>query len=227
MKKIVFLKEKRLSLKIFAHKLKNLSPQAYYIYIYIHFLFFKNKCRDLKSQTFYSDGSWLRREVTCDTKNIVSYLKKGKDLKILEIGIGNSYLYSKLKNNISLYNGITIMQNEYDYAAKHLNISNKCRVFLMNKNSLDLNKLGGKGKFNLIIDTDLGSYSCCKFHFNLMILNYKKLLLPSGKILIGLRGLNYFDTGFPLTPYLLERCIKSSFTLKKLTYFYILTFDRN
>ena len=44
MKKNVFLKENRLSLKIFAHKLKKLSPQAYYIFIFT-FYFLKINAR--------------------------------------------------------------------------------------------------------------------------------------------------------------------------------------
>ena len=60
---------------------------------------------------------WENRNVTNDEIDILNFLnsKNNKDLNILHVGIGNSFLASKL-NSFKEIIGITISQNEIEHA---------------------------------------------------------------------------------------------------------------
>ena len=62
---------------------------------------------------------WENKSVTSDEIDILAFLKSKNDqkkLNILHVGIGNSFLASKLKNFNEII-GITISQNEIKYAS--------------------------------------------------------------------------------------------------------------
>ena len=132
--------------------------------------------------------------------------KKNKNkLTVLHIGIGNSFLASKL-NDFNEIIGITISQNEIKYASTK-NIVNY-KYFFLNKykaNSLDIfeNK-----KFDIIIDTNIKSFSCCDKAFNNLFKQYVNSLNHSGYIISHINGLKWSRIVRP----------KLSFSLKNFFY---------
>jgi len=134
---------------------------------------------------------WENRKVTKDEIDIVNFLNsinKNTSLNILHIGIGNSFLASKL-NNYNEINGITISQNEITHASSK-NIRDY-KIFFLNKyevNSMDIFK---NKKFDIIIDTNMKSFSCCDKAFHNLFLQYSNLLENNGYIISHSNGLKW------------------------------------
>jgi hypothetical protein len=134
---------------------------------------------------------WENRKVTNDEIDIINFLNlnnRTKNLSILHIGIGNSFLASKL-NNYKEIIGITISQNEIMHALSK-NIRNY-KYFFLNKykeNSLDIfiNK-----KFDIIIDVNMKSFSCCDDAFHNLFIQYTCLLKNNGFIISHKNGLKW------------------------------------
>ena len=151
---------------------------------------------------------WENRKVTNDEIDILKYLNLrhgNQSLNILHIGIGNSYLASKL-HNFNEINGITISQNEILNATSK-NISNY-KIFFLNKykiNSLDIFK---NKKFDIIIDTNIKSFSCCDNAFNNLFKQYVNSLSHRGYIISHINGLKWSRVVKP----------KLSFSLKNFFY---------
>ncbi len=207
---IRLLKEHRFTLKILAHKIKRYFP--YFIYAWIlrfRFLFFKKRCSNLSSpQLKYSDGSWVMRKTTADLTRIQNFLQTASaPIAVLQVGIGNSSLYLTLRANLRKFTGITISEEEVEYARSKFpsEFGLQYQVLLMNKYSADIVAIDDK--FDYIVDNDLSSYACCHFHFNEMLKGYRELLLPHGVVLIGIDGLGYFDSGFGLTQSMIEKVV--------------------
>lgn len=143
----------------------------------------------------FSDDSsyvyWEHKNATSDEIEIIDYLNKQdlvNTINILHVGIGNSYLAKnlKIKSNID---GISISNNEI-LNAKKLNIDNYNFIFL-NKLSSNFLKNFNKNQYDLIIDVNLKSFSCCDLAFEKMFSNYILLLKKGGKILTAKNGLNW------------------------------------
>ena len=154
-----------------------------------------NKTRCPNGCELFSDNSnyayWEDKNVTSDEIEIVNYLNNLKNeynIKILHIGIGNSYLANNLTFK-SYIDGISISNNEILYARK-LNIENYNCIFL-NKLSNDAFNNFNTDYYDFIIDVNLKSFSCCEIAFNKMFSNYSKLLKKGGKILTAKNGLNW------------------------------------
>ena len=151
---------------------------------------------------------WENKSVTSDEIDILTYLESKynkKKLNILHVGIGNSFLASKLKNFNEII-GITISQNEIKFASTK-NVSNY-KYFFLNKykvNSLDIfeNK-----KFDIIIDANMKSFSCCDKAFNNLFKQYVNSLSNNGYIISHINGLKWSRIVKP----------KLSFSFKKFFY---------
>ena len=134
---------------------------------------------------------WENRKVTNDEIDIVEYLNlshNNQNLDILHIGIGNSYLASKL-HSFKEISGITISQNEILNASSK-NISNY-KVFFLNKykvNSLDIFK---NKKFDIIIDANMKSFSCCNKAFTNLFNQYASSLTINGYIISHINGMKW------------------------------------
>ena len=114
---------------------------------------------------------WETRKTTLDEQQIIEKILEDKLLfnkNILHIGIGNSELAQKVDDSNKIF-GITLSNNEVDYA-KSLNLKNYRAVFC-DKYSLKFKEIFKNTKFNLIIDTNLKSYSCCQNAFDYMMEN--------------------------------------------------------
>ena len=164
-----------------------------------------------KKENFFNKkyAYWEDRNVTTDELDIINFLEKYKNLRnksILHVGLGNSYFAKKFykQNKIT---GITISKKEID-KAKSCNLSNY-NFFLCDKYSTEFNNILLKNKFDLIIDTNLKSYSCCQKSFEFMMKNILKSINNNGMLITSINGMKWFKELKP----------KLSFSFKKLFYF--------
>ena len=163
------------------------------------------------SRTNYSDRNytyWENREITSDEFEIINFLEKSYDLRaksILHIGIGNSFFAKKFFKN-QIY-GITISQKEIDLAYS-LRLSNY-KVFLCDKYSLNFKEKLNNISFDLIVDTNLKSYSCCQDSFNFYMENLFYKLKKNGTLITSKNGMNWYKNLKP----------KLSFNLKNFFHF--------
>ena len=224
---VVERKEKRLSTKILAHKVKRYLPGfAYHFLLKLRFAFFRSDCSRYNLQKVtYTDGAWVNRKTTKDLRKIQEYLtKKEGKMSVFQVGIGNSSLFECFldNKNVDLF-GITISDEELAYAREKFSseIDIRYNIRYMNKYSDELKLI--QQRFDYIVDNDLSSYSCCKKHFFLMLDNYKRLLNKEGEVLVGFEGISYFDSGFGLSELSLKRiALEKGFTFYKGNYSYIL-----
>ena len=135
-----------------------------------------NKTKCVNGCELFNDRSnylyWENRNATNDEVEIVSFLNERFDtqkISILHVGIGNSYVASKL-NSFSKIDGISISNNEI-ILANNLNIKNYKGYFF---NKLENNVFSNDlfTKYDVIIDVNLKSYCCCESSF-------KKLFNPN------------------------------------------------
>lgn len=144
---------------------------------------------------------WENRAPTDDEVEISNYLMNksyNRKLSILHIGIGSSFIAKKFQN-IHYIDGISVSKNEI-LNANFLNI-NHYRTYLINKhqnNFFESISSNFKKKYDLIIDVNLKSYSCCQLSFERVFNDYSKLLNMNGMILSGVNGMNWSCTLKPV-----------------------------
>ena len=153
----------------------------------------KTKCSF--SCNLFNDNSnflyWENKPVTDDEIEIVNYLNSNSVNKlpnILHIGIGNSYLAKNLTNYNSI-DGISISNNEILFA-KNLNLPNYKCLFL-NKLSENAFDTFNDVKYDIIVDVNLKSYTCCDKAFHKMFSDFTKILNENGSIITGKKGMNW------------------------------------
>jgi len=197
--RVNFRTERRFSIKILSGKVRGISNFLYWIIIEIRFIFFRRRCQgSVKNILNYSDGSWVERKTTRDLKLIIQYLLNDpRSFNLFQAGIGNSDLFIKTRHKLDSFVGITIVEDEARLARNCQRTGAQYEVILGDKYLFDYSHL--KGKFDFIVDNDLSSYACCKFHFEQMLKSYQSILQEEGKLLVGLKGLGYFDNGFGLS----------------------------
>ena len=152
---------------------------------------------------------WEKRITTSDEKDIINVISKDKNLinkNILHIGIGNSELAQNLDPSNNIF-GITISNNEIEYATS-LKLKNY-KIFFCDKYSLDLESTFRNFKFDLIIDTNLKSYTCCQNAFDYMMEKLFNFLMKEGKIITSINGMKWFKSLKP----------KLSFNFKSFFYY--------
>ena len=152
---------------------------------------------------------WEKRITTSDEKDIINVISKDKNLinkNILHIGIGNSELAQNLDSSNNIF-GITISNNEIEYATS-LKLKNY-KIFFCDKYSLDLESTFRNFKFDLIIDTNLKSYTCCQNAFDYMMEKLFNFLMKDGKIITSINGMKWFKSLKP----------KLSFNFKSFFYY--------
>ncbi len=130
-------------------------------------------------------------ETTPDQLKIEAVLKTldWKGANILHVGVGNSKFAEDFGPGLNCLDGVTVSVNEKTNADR-LGISNY-RVYLVSKYDRDL-LLTATEKYDFIIDNNLASFACCKFHFHQMMDTYLWLLKPGGQILTDQVGMNWF-----------------------------------
>jgi len=166
------------------------------------------KCKKmnfLKNEYTY----WEDREVTTDELDIIDFLKNSNSFKyesILHIGVGNSFFAKNFSKDNKII-GLTVSKKEIN-KANELNLTNY-KVYLCDKYSKEFKELLSNIKFDLIIDTNLKSYSCCLDAFNYFMENVLSKLNKNGTLITSKSGMNWFKKLKP----------KLSFNLKKFFYY--------
>ncbi len=136
---------------------------------------------------------WENRQITSDEYEIINFLENSFDLSsksILHIGIGNSFFAKKFfKNQIF---GITISQKEIDLA-NSLGLSNY-KVLLCDKYSVNFKEELNDTSFDIIVDTNLKSYSCCQESFDFFMKNLISTLKKNGTLITSINGMNWYKS---------------------------------
>jgi hypothetical protein len=106
----------------------------------------------------------------------------------LHIGVGTSRFAERFAAEALLIDGITVCRSEVERATS-LRIPNYTVYFL--------NKYGRKflltltHRYDFVIDNNLASYACCKYHFYRMLDNYLWAMKPGARILTDQRGMDF------------------------------------
>ena len=129
-------------------------------------------------------------ETTVDQARIEAVLDKldlsGKN--ILHVGVGNSEFARRFASRVNLIDGLTVSQNE-KAVADSLRIGNYT-AYLLNKYSREF-ILTLSNKYDFVVDNNLASFACCKYHFYLMLDNYLWSMRPGGQILTDQQGMDW------------------------------------
>ena len=169
--------------------------------------FKKTKC--VNGCVLFNDNSsylyWENRNATQDEIEIVDYINKKlnkKNLSILHIGVGNSYVASNIKFFKKLH-GLSISTNEINYA-NSLKISNY-KSFFLNKLEKNIFLNNNFSFYDVIIDVNLKSFCCCDVSFLKLIQDYSSLLSKGGFIITGKRGMNWSRQVKPVLKFSLKK----------------------
>lgn len=112
-----------------------------------------------------------------------------KGCSILHVGVGNSRFAERFAPGLRVLDGVTVSVSEKRHA-DGLDLPNY-RVYLVSKYSRDL-LLSLTEKYDFIVDNNLASFACCKFHFHLMMDTYVWSLRPGGRILTDQQGMDWY-----------------------------------
>lgn len=133
--------------------------------------------------TDYSSAS-----TTVDQQGIEAVLDR-MDLasaRLLHVGVGNSSLARRFARRLSHIVGITISPNE-QRRAEQLGYRNYTAL-LLNKYSPQTRSVL-PCEFRYIVDNNLASFACCKYHFFVMMDTYLSKLAIGGCIMTDKRGM--------------------------------------
>ena len=160
---------------------------------------------------------WEDRNTTSDELEIIDFLEntyKLESKQVLHIGIGNSFFAKKFFKNNYIF-GITISKKEIENA-NLLNLSNY-KFLLCDKYSKNFIRELNNLKFDVIVDTNLKSYSCCHESFNFFMENLFNKLNDDGILITSKNGMRWFKKLKP----------KLSFSFKNFFYYKLKEVDGN
>jgi hypothetical protein len=107
---------------------------------------------------------------------------------LLHIGVGNSCFAERFSPGAALIDGITVCQSELE-RAQSLGIPNYT-VHFLNKYGREFSGTI-RNHYDFVIDNNLASYACCKYHFYRMLDNYLAVMKPGARILTDQRGMDF------------------------------------
>jgi hypothetical protein len=107
---------------------------------------------------------------------------------LLHIGVGNSRFAERFAPGAALIDGITVCQSEEE-RAHSLGIPNYT-VYFLNKYGREFSGTI-RNHYDFVIDNNLASYACCKYHFYRMLDNYLAVMKPGARILTDQRGMDF------------------------------------
>jgi hypothetical protein len=125
---------------------------------------------------------WTQQETTRDQACIEAVLDTMTvtGASLLHVGVGNSKFAQRFASRARRIDGLTVHQNEKT-RADALGIPNYT-VYEVNKYSPEFVAVITQ-TYDFIIDNNLASFACCKYHFAVMVENYLRVLAPHGQIL--------------------------------------------
>ena len=120
------------------------------------------------------------------------------DASILHVGVGNSKFAQRFASRARRIAGLTVHQNEKTQADA-LRLPNYS-VYVLNKYSPEFVSVI-MPTYDFIIDNNLASFACCKYHFAVMVENYLRVLASHGQILTCQIGMDAYhgDFGWVMT----------------------------
>lgn len=129
-------------------------------------------------------------ETTVDQARIEAVLDKTdlSGMNVLHVGVGNSEFARRFAPRANLIDGLTVSGNE-KVLADSFAIGNYT-VHLLNKYSRDF-ILTIVNKYDFVVDNNLASFACCKYHFYLMLDNYLWSMRTGGQILTDQQGMDW------------------------------------
>lgn len=119
---------------------------------------------------------------------VLEHLPLGPDVQILHVGVGNSRFAQRFAPRVGWIDGLTVCDPERRLADS-LAIPNY-RVYLLSKYSREFLTTIGRS-FDYVVDNNLASFACCKYHFYRMLDNYLWCLRPAGRVLTDQRGMDW------------------------------------
>lgn len=145
-------------------------------------------CIEVSKYVDYSE-----MHVTEDQQRIAEYLYDivTRQDSILHVGIGNSDFASQFTAKVNSIDGLTVSKREKQYA-QSLKLPNY-QVFLLSKHAREV-LLKIQTKYDYIIDNNLPSFACCRYHFFTMMDNYLWALKSEGRIITDEFGLGWACT---------------------------------
>lgn len=111
---------------------------------------------------------------------------RGRNL--LHVGIGNSRLARRFAGGLGLIDGITICRREIELG-NSTGIPNYTVHFLNKYGRQFLGVL--RHRYDFVVDNNLASFVCCRYHFYRLLDNYLAVLQPGGLILTDQRGMDW------------------------------------
>jgi len=138
---------------------------------------------------------WTQQPTTRDQVRIEAVLDTlaVTGASILHVGVGNSKLAQRFAGRVHRVDGLTVHQHEKTHADA-LGIPNYT-VYVLNKYSPEFASVI-TNTYDFIIDNNLASFACCKYHFSLMFENYLRVLSPGGQILTCQIGMDAYHGYF-------------------------------
>jgi hypothetical protein len=138
---------------------------------------------------------WTQQETTRDQVLIEAVLDTMvlTGASILHVGVGNSRFAQRFANRARRIDGLTVHQNEKT-RADALGLPNYT-VYMLNKYSPEFVSVI-TSTYDFIIDNNLASFACCKYHFSVMFENYLPALISSGQILTCQIGMDAYHGDF-------------------------------
>jgi hypothetical protein len=131
-----------------------------------------------------------REDTTVDQARIEEVVERldMRQQRVLHVGVGNSRFAQRFAGRVRLVDGLTVSQEEKELADS-LGIANYT-VYFLSKYSREF-LMTIKNRYDLIVDNNLASFACCKYHFYRMFDNYLWCLRPCGQILTDQRGMDW------------------------------------
>ena len=131
-----------------------------------------------------------RDDTTVDQARIEDALERMElgGRQILHVGVGNSRFAQRFAAHVRLIDGLTVSEPE-KALADSLQIPNYT-VYLLSKYGREF-LLRIANRYHYIVDNNLASFACCKYHFHRMLDNYLWCLQPGGSILTDQRGMDF------------------------------------
>jgi hypothetical protein len=107
-------------------------------------------------------------------------------------------LARRFSDRVALIDGLTISAGEKTFGDS-LRLPSYT-ILNLNKHSRDFNRVI-VNRYDYIVDNNLASFACCKYHFYVMLDNFLSVLADGGEILTDQHGLDWacFDPHFTMT----------------------------
>jgi hypothetical protein len=136
-------------------------------------------------------SSWESKPTTEAEAAVIAFLQCRPRLyagkRLLHVGIGNCSLPGALARDLAAYVGLTISPPEKQLFEEKFAATEGVRVILANKHDpRAYSKI--EGRFDLIVDVNLKSFTCCEKHFDQLMDFYTERLNPGATLVTAESG---------------------------------------